>query len=392
VAKELWFAMQLVLFMITHYANVDGCSIAIFDNLKWVLAAFATMTLSMGVFMVVRQFYYNKCTYIVLPILKWRIGVPRTLTSTWSQLRNISMLLLLISYLMPPEPCAIPCSSIQPLTSDLQEMWHLANSTGCGLPRALTGLLEDMPELNPVLVFVDGVKSTDPGAPPILRPSERGGRRLEALAMLFMWIQMLQTSIISKAMAAFSYSVSSMFKDLLRTLFLILVLLMAFGSALSILDEDEPFNSGFDVTVVRLLEEVLGVAQPTYADVSSRTRCLLLLFVALVTVVMLNILIAQLTITYERVISNMEAHAIKHRGSLCLDMEDFLPLSWRKRIFGSYGFEHLLPFEGPSDLGPAGGIQVYEDDNNEYYIPDRIFRFTGDAAPKDPWPDIDAEF
>ena len=37
-------------------------------------------------------------------------------------------------------------------------------------------------------------------------------------------------------------------------------------------------------------------------------------------------------------------------------------------------------------------IQVYEDDNNEYYIPDRIFRFTGDAAPKDPWPDIDAEF
>ena len=149
--------------------------------------------------------------------------------------------------------------------------------------------MEDMPELNPVLVFVDGVKSTDPGAPPILRPSERGGRRLEALAMLFMWIQMLQTSIISKAMAAFSYSVSSMFKDLLRTLFLILVLLMAFGSALSILDEDEPFNSGFDVTVVRLLEEVLGVAQPTYADVSSRTRCLLLLFVALVTVVIIDV-------------------------------------------------------------------------------------------------------
>jgi hypothetical protein len=116
-------------------------------------------------------------------------------------------------------------------------------------------------------------------------------------------------------------------------------------------------------------------------------------------------------------------------------MEDFLPLSWRKRIFRSFGFENPLPFEGPSDLGPAGGIQVcvcvcvraracmmhththththtqrvcicimsyhiyiyiyiqvYEDDNNEYYIPDRIFRFTGDAAPKDPWPDIDAEF
>ena len=59
----------------------------------------------------------------------------------------------------------------------------------------------------------------------------------------------------TQAMAAFSYSVGSMFKDLLHTLFLILVLLMAFGSALSILEE-EPFNSGFDVTVVRLLQEV----------------------------------------------------------------------------------------------------------------------------------------
>jgi hypothetical protein len=39
-------------------------------------------------------------------------------------------------------------------------------------------------------------------------------------------------------------------------------------------------------------------------------------------------------------------------------MEDFLPLSWRKRIFRSFGFENPLPFEGPSDLGPAGGIQV----------------------------------
>ncbi len=58
--------------------------------------------------MVVRQFYYNKCTYIVLPILRWRIGVPRALTSTWSQLRNISMLLLLISYIMPPV-CVCVC-------------------------------------------------------------------------------------------------------------------------------------------------------------------------------------------------------------------------------------------------------------------------------------------
>ena len=37
VVKELWFTMHLILFMVTHFANVDGCSIAVFDNLKLVL-------------------------------------------------------------------------------------------------------------------------------------------------------------------------------------------------------------------------------------------------------------------------------------------------------------------------------------------------------------------
>ena len=259
-------------------------------------------------------------------------------------------------------------------------------ATGCLPPGNMTDLLADMPPLSTV-TYAQGGNGTIVGAK---LPSERSTRRLQAVAALLMWIQLLQSSIISKAMAAFSYSVGSMLKDLLHTLFLILVLMLAFGSALSILEED-PFNAGFDVTLVLLLQEVLGVAQPSYMDVSSGTRCLLLLFVLLVTVVMLNVLIAQLTITYERVISNMEAHALKHRASLCLDMEAFLPLSWRKKIFQRFGFDKPLPFEGPSDLGPAGGIQVQEPDDHKYYVPDRIFRFTGDASPQDPWPDINAE-
>ena len=84
LVKELWFTMHLILFMVTHFANVDGCSIAVFDNLKMVLsvcvslslsiiyiiyimcvcvcvhsiqvlAACAVMTLGMGIYMIVRQ-------------------------------------------------------------------------------------------------------------------------------------------------------------------------------------------------------------------------------------------------------------------------------------------------------------------------------------------------
>ena len=45
------------------------------------------------------------------------------------------------------------------------------------------------------------------------------------------------------------------------------------------------------------------------------------------------------------------------RHSLCLDMESFLPMSWRQRIFERFRFDEPLPFS-LSDLGPAGGIQV----------------------------------
>ena len=45
------------------------------------------------------------------------------------------------------------------------------------------------------------------------------------------------------------------------------------------------------------------------------------------------------------------------RHSLCLDMESFLPMSWRQRLFERFRFDEPLPFS-LSDLGPAGGIQV----------------------------------
>eukprot|EP00802_Teleaulax_amphioxeia_P004181 Tamp_04185.p1 GENE.Tamp_04185~~Tamp_04185.p1 ORF type:complete len:777 (+),score=205.16 Tamp_04185:586-2916(+) len=387
LAKESWFILHLFLFMVVHLGDPDGCAHEQYDILKIVLGTIATLTLLMGLFMIARQIYFNKTIAITLPLVKWTLNIPRTLTSAWSQLRNISMILLLVVYVMPPEPCQSQCAALAPVYDlDALGVWELANSTGCLPPGNMTDLLADMPPLSTV-TYAQGGNGTIVGAK---LPSERSTRRLQAVAALLMWIQLLQSSIISKAMAAFSYSVGSMLKDLLHTLFLILVLMLAFGSALSILEED-PFNAGFDVTLVLLLQEVLGVAQPSYMDVSSGTRCLLLLFVLLVTVVMLNVLIAQLTITYERVISNMEAHALKHRASLCLDMEAFLPLSWRKKIFQRFGFDKPLPFEGPSDLGPAGGIQVQEPDDHKYYVPDRIFRFTGDASPQDPWPDINDE-
>jgi len=56
-----------------------------------------------------------------------------------------------------------------------------------------------------------------------------------------------------------------------------------------------------------------GVAQPLYSEITEISRTLLLIFVLCVTVVMLNVLIAQLTITYERVlVKNLKSQLANH--------------------------------------------------------------------------------
>lgn len=220
-------------------------------------------------------------------------------------------------------------------------------------------------------------------------PEAAEGRIYMGIAAVMLWVQMFQLSILSAPMAAFTYTVGIMLQDLAHSLFIICVLIASFGSALSIL-EDPPFDQGFDRTVVCLVQEVLGVGQPMYEEIEEISRTLLLVFVLCVTVVMLNVLIAQLTITYERVLSNMEAHALKYRASCCLDLESFMPMRWRRRLFVGLGFDKPLPFT-PNDMGPEGGIQCLEPDDSEYYLPDRIIRFTGDASPKDPWPEAEAQ-
>ncbi|KAJ1486818.1 hypothetical protein T484DRAFT_1788372 [Baffinella frigidus] len=230
-----------------------------------------------------------------------------------------------------------------------------------------------------------------------------------AVVALLMWVQMLQATIVSTPMAAFTYTIGIMINDLSHSFLMIGILLMAFASALAILNEP-PFNS-FSESLLILLEEVLGVSTPSYTNTSWLTMSLVLTFVVMVIVGFLNILvnipmalvltfvvtvivgflilIAQLTITYDRLTKDKEGFALKHRAQVCLDIEDLLTITWRRKLFKDLGFHEKLPF-GKDDLGPAGGIQVLEADSCERYNPDRVMRFTGSATVTDPWPIIEA--
>lgn len=69
-------------------------------------------------------------------------------------------------------------------------------------------------------------------------------------------------------------------------------------------------------------------------------------------------------------------------------MESILPSSWRQKAYDDMGFDQAVPF-GLGDEGPSGGVQYVEPvsaRNNQFYKPDRVLRFTGEANKKDPWP------
>jgi hypothetical protein len=92
-------------------------------------------------------------------------------------------------------------------------------------------------------------------------------------------------------------------------------------------------------------------------------------FIIAVTIIMLNVLVAQLTLTYEKVMAYARPSMLKHRASVCLDLESCLPMSLRLRVYTAIGFDQPLPFS-LSDVGPCGGIQEWQADGDvERYVP-----------------------
>jgi hypothetical protein len=212
---------------------------------------------------------------------------------------------------------------------------------------------------------------------------------MQAFAALLLWVQITQATIVSTRMAAFTYIIGIMVDDLVNTFVMIAILLLAFASALSIV-HDAPFAT-FQDSVLILTEEILGLAAgDILEDVSWLTMLLVVVFIIAVVVGFLNILVAQLTITYKGLNKHKEGFALKHRASVCLDIEDLLPVRWRTKIFRSFGFDEPLAF-GKDDVGPPGGIQVLEPEGCDRYEPDRIMRFTGASSQNDPWAVIDED-
>ena len=380
--QEAWYLQHLLLYTIDINLEKSeprpDCDEGLSPDLRRVLIALSIWNLFVQFSVWAMQMHHGKVK--TFELWGWNLSVPRTATNVWLWLRVGSWLAIATIYLECQ--CGIMNGWLQPCL-----LLRNGSYVPEGCRQETRSVIYGMHNLTADVHYHyhDGLEYIEWG--------KIGGVLDEfaviSIAGMLLWAQVLECSILSEKMAAFTFSLGIMISDLSHSLFFIGILLLAFGSALTNIG-DEGYDQGLDVTLALLLKDVLGMGKPM-EGLSSMSVFLQVIFIIFVTIIMLNVLIAQLSLTYGNVMKFARPSMLKYRASVTLDLESLLPVFLRQRIYDSFGFDVPLPLS-VSDVGPAGGIQVWEWESDCIgYIPDRIKRYSGDAAPRDPWPKHDSE-
>jgi len=377
--EQAWYMQTLILYLIEENGAEkeleNYCDNEVRMHLRRALMVLSIINTLMQFSAWAVQMYHGKVTTVEV----WgrNLSMPRTAANVWPWLRLASW--ITISLIYATYDCEVMSGFLQPC---------LALENGSYAPE---GCREDS---RSVIYTKNNLTSSvyyhhNDG----LEWRQLGGvqkdRALLALSGMLLWGQVLECSILSAPMAAFTFSLGIMISDLSHSLFFIGILLLAFGSALTRI-ADEGYDQGLDVTLAALIKQILDMGQSP-EGLSGLTVFLLIIFFIFVTIIMLNVLIAQLSLTYGKVMNFARPSMLKYRASVTLDLESLLPVSLRQRVYDSLAFDVPLPLS-VSDVGPSGGIQGWEwEAECPGYIPDRIKRYTGDASPQDPWPKHESE-
>jgi hypothetical protein len=378
--QEAWYLQHLLIYTIYINLEVEAgskCHDTVPSDLRRILIALSIFNTLVQFLVWAMQMYQGKVKTV--DVWGWNLSMPRTATNMWLWLRVGSWLAICVIY--SKCDCAVmngyllPCLALQNGSYVPEGCWQDSRSVIYGMHN-LTWDVQYHEE--------DGLQWGQVGGVQV-------SRALIALAGMLLWGQVLECSILSENMAAFTFSLGIMIKDISHSLFFIGILLLAFGSALTSI-ADEGYDQGLDQTISDLIQDILGIADQSHHEgLSSLSHFLQITFIIFVTIIMLNVLIAQLSLTYGKVMKFARPSMLKYRASMTLDLESLLPVFLRQRVYDSLGFEVPLPLS-VSDVGPAGGVQVWEFEADfPGYIPDRIKRYTGDATPQAPWPKHDSE-
>ncbi|CAJ1437807.1 unnamed protein product [Effrenium voratum] len=206
--------------------------------------------------------------------------------------------------------------------------------------------------------------------------------------MLLYWALLMDFTLFSMRISAFVLVCGHVLADVGLFALALVFLVLAFATAISSLDHGLADFSGVDPWLVSLVQMTLGMFPPSqYGEFQSEVAVVLAVsvFVAVVTIFLLNLLIAQLNQSYHDVFEDMQGFARLNRaGTTAVTLEQVPRKNWI-RFRDQLQFDERLEFN-EGDVGLAGGIQVMEPANANPITEDTIRRFGGSTAPSMPWP------
>ncbi|CAJ1384392.1 unnamed protein product [Effrenium voratum] len=209
------------------------------------------------------------------------------------------------------------------------------------------------------------------------------------IGILLYWALMMDFTIFSMRISAFVLVCGRVLMEVGLFLMALIFFILAFATSVCALQHQLEDFEGIDQSMVSLLGMSLKM-YPTsgYTHLKGEPWVLVAvcMFVILISIFLLNLLIAQLNQAYQAVYEDMQGYARLNRASVIVaTLEEVSQKRW-KRFLHSLRFEERLEFN-EGDIGLGGGIQVQEPANANPMTVDSIKRFGGSTSASMPWPE-----
>jgi hypothetical protein len=212
-------------------------------------------------------------------------------------------------------------------------------------------------------------------------------------AMFLYYVLLIDLSVISTRISSFVLVCVRMLVEVALFLGSIFAVILTFGSALSVLDQDSLDFAGIHKGSYALFRMVLKTyATDRYTAFRKEPTLLIVVFLfgILTGFFLLNMLIAQLSCAYSSIYADSVGYARLERAETIVVIMRSIPKTRFTNFIDSLRLHKRLEFN-QGDVGVAGGIQIREAANLNPTTVDSIRRFGGSTSPEIAWPEDEGE-
>lgn len=206
------------------------------------------------------------------------------------------------------------------------------------------------------------------------------------------WLVLMDLAVFSTDLSSFLLVIGHVLQEVRQFLSALCFLLLLFGSCICILcrrctDEGGDF-SDMPNAVTSLLAITIRLYQGDFRDMEENPLLLtaVLTCTAFSAVLLLNLLVAQLNLSYEYIYRDMLGFARLNRAGLICEAMNLCARSKWNKFKLSLKLDTKLEFD-EGDVGVPGGVQRVEPVSFRHVPEETIRRYGGPTSEKAPWPE-----